>query len=139
MTTITPGALFGGLVFNEAGEPAEVTRVGGSAQYVILDDGFRRHVEANEVDLQVLRYMREQMEPFRDEAVQEMMRMIGRDDLFTKVMIDSSIDNIEQALDQTLPEEVRVWLGMMGFRVVVDYHGEVVQIDMPSQAAGWDE
>jgi len=139
MSIITPGALFGGLVFNEAGEPAEVAYVGGAAHYVILDDGFRRHVEAREVDLHVLLYMREQMEPFRDEAVQEMMRMMGRDDLFTKAMIDSSINNMEQALDQTLPEEVRAWLGMMGFRIVVDFHGKVAQIDMPSQAMDWDE
>ena len=128
-----PGALFAGLVFNEAGEPAEVAYVGGVAHYVVLDDGFRRHVAAREVDRQVLLAMREQMAPYQDLAIQEMMRMLGRDDLFTKAMLDASIKNIEQALDQTVPENVRAWLGMMGFRVVVDVHGTVVDIDMPGQ------
>jgi hypothetical protein len=131
--TESSGALFAGLVFNEVGELAEVTYVGDVAHYVVLDDGFRRHVAAREVDRQVLLAMREQMAPYQDLAIQEMMRMLGRDDLFTKAMLDASLKNIEQALDQTIPENVRAWLGMMGFRVVLDVHGTVVNIDMPSQ------
>jgi hypothetical protein len=131
--TQTPGALFAGLVFNEAGEPAEVAYVGGAAQYVILDDGFRRHVTARDVDRQVLLSLREKMAPYQDLAVGEMMRLMGRDDLFTKAMIDASIKNVEQALDQQIPEDMRAWLGMLGFRVVVNLHGEVVQIDLPEQ------
>lgn len=139
-TQSIPGALFPGLVFNEAGEPAEVVYVGGEPFYVILDNGFRRHVEAREVDRQVLLYMREQMEPYRELAVREMLRMLGRDDLFTKAMIDASLKNVEQALGHTLPEEVRTWLGMMGFRIVVNVHGEVVQVEMPGQGGlDWDE
>lgn len=129
------GAMFAGLVFNESGQPVETAIIGGEAHYVILDDGFRRHVAAHGIDRQVLLFVREQMEPYRDVAVQEMMRLLGRDDLFTKAMIDSSIKNWEQALGQTLPEDVRAWLGMNGFRVVVNVHGEVVSIEMPGQAA----
>ena len=33
------------------------------AHYVVLDDGFRRHVAAGDVDRQVLLFLREQMEP----------------------------------------------------------------------------
>ena len=79
------------------------------------------------------------MEPYRDVAVQEMMRLLGKDDLFTKAMIDSSIKNWEQALGQSLPEDARAWLGMTGFRVVVNVHGEVVSIEMPGQAGDPDE
>ena len=118
---------------------ADVAYVGGSAQYVILDEGFRRHVEASEVDRQVLRYMRDQMEPYKDVAVAEMMRMLGQDDLFTKVAIDSSLKNIDQALGHSLPEDARAWLGMLGFRIVVNVHGEVVKIDLPGQEGGWEE
>jgi hypothetical protein len=131
--------MFGGLIFNERDEPAEIAYIGGIAHYVILDDGFRRHVEARGIDRQVLSFVREQMEPFRDVAVQEMMRMMGRDDLFTKAMIDSSLKNWEQALGQTLPEDVRAWLGMSGFRVVVNVHGEVVSIEMPGQGIDPEE
>ena len=137
--TESPGAMFAGLVFNENDEPAEIAYIGGAAHYVILDDGFRRHVEARGIDRQVLLFVREQMEPYRDVAVQEMMRLMGKDDLFTKAMIDSSMKNWEQSLGQSLPEDVRAWLGMTGFRVVVNVHGEVVSIEMPGQAGDSEE
>jgi hypothetical protein len=59
--------------------------------------------------------------------------MLGREDLFTKAMIDSSIQNMDQVLDQGLPEDARTWLGMFGFRVIVDIHGELVRIELPAQ------
>jgi hypothetical protein len=127
------------LVFNQAGQPAEVAYVGGEAHYVILDDDFRRHVAARDVDRQVLVRLREVMDPFRDQAVVEMMRMIGKEDLFTKAMIDSSLKNWEQALGQPIPEDMRAWLGMLGFRVVVDVHGEMVEFDLPGQMGGEED
>ena len=63
--TESPDAMFPGLVFNENGELAEIAYIGGVAHYVILDDGFRRHVEARGIDRQVLLFVREQMEPYR--------------------------------------------------------------------------
>lgn len=132
-------AMFAGLVFNEAGQPAEIAYVGGDAQYVILDDDFRRHVGARDVDRQVLVRLRELMEPFKDQAVVEMMRMMGQEDLFTKAMIDSSLKNWEQALGQPIPEDMRAWLGMLGFRVVVNVHGEMVEFNLPAQMGGEEE
>jgi hypothetical protein len=38
-----------------------------------------------------------------------------------------------------LPDEAWQMLGMMGFRVVVNYHGEVLRIDRPSVADDSDE
>ncbi|MEA3336264.1 MAG: hypothetical protein U9R25_10170 [Chloroflexota bacterium] len=138
--TETPGALFAGLIFNEAGEPVELSYIGDEAHYVVLDAGFRRHVLARDVDRQILLRMREHMEPYKDEAVEEVMRMMGRDDLFTKAMLDASIKNVDQALDQAVPTEVRTWLGMLGFRVVVDLHGEVVDVEIPGQTGEeWDD
>jgi hypothetical protein len=131
--------MFGGLVFNQQGQPAEVAYIGSEAHYVILDDDFRRHVAASQIDRQVLLRLREMMEPFRDQAVVEMMRMMGKEDLFTKAMIDSSLKNWEQALGQPIPEDMRAWLGMLGFRVMVDVHGEVVDFKLPSQMGGEDE
>jgi hypothetical protein len=46
-------ALFAGLVFNEEDEPAQVAYVGNEPSYVIVDAGFRRHVESEYVDRQV--------------------------------------------------------------------------------------
>lgn len=132
-------AMFAGLIFNQAGQPAEVVYIGSEAHYVILDEDFRRHVAARDVDRQVLLRVRELMEPFRDQAVAEMMRMMGQEDLFTKAMIDSSLKHWDQALGQPIPEDMRAWLGMLGFRVVVDIHGEVVTMDLPGQMGGEEE
>ncbi len=135
----TSHAMFAGLVFNQAGQPAEVVYVGSEAHYVILDDDFRRHVAARDIDRQVLLRVRELMEPFRDQAVVEMMRMMGKEDLFTKAMIDSSLKNWEGALGQPIPEDMRAWLGMLGFRVTVDVHGEVVDFKLPNQMDGEED
>jgi hypothetical protein len=48
-------------------------------------------------------------------------------------MIDSSIKNMDQVIEQGLPDDARIMLGMMGFKIVVDIHGEVVKLDMPAQ------
>lgn len=136
-------ALFAGLVFNEQDEPAEVVHVGAVPYYVILDDGFRRHVEAESVDRQVMELLRQQILSNRELVTQGMLAMLGKDDLFTKAMIDASIQNIDRHIDalleQELPEDTRNWLGMLGFKVVVNVHGEVVRLDAPSQEDWGDE
>lgn len=130
-------AMFGGLVFDENGRPAEVDFVGNDACYVVYDEDFRRFVDAAQVDRQVLRYMREQVQDNRQIAVSTMLEMMGKDDLFTKAAVESTIDHMEDAVGQNIPEDARQWLGMLGFRVVIDFHGEVIDIQMP--AAGTDE
>jgi hypothetical protein len=55
-------------------------------------------------------------------------------------------------LQQQLPPDARQWLGMLGFRILIDIHGDVVRVDMPSApeggpaggpddgpGAGWDD
>jgi ABC-type microcin C transport system permease subunit YejE len=48
-------------------------------------------------------------------------------------MIEKSLENlepqIEELLQQGLPENARTWLGMMGFLIVVDLHGEVLRVE----------
>lgn len=125
-------AMFAGLVFDESGNPAQIAYVGENACYVVLDDDFKRHIDATQVDLQVLRFMREQVEEHRDLAVKTMLDMLGKDDLFTKAAIESSINNIEQNVGQALPDEAKQWMGMLGFKIVIDFHGNVVDIQMPA-------
>ncbi len=127
-------ALFKGLISTDTGEPVDVVMVGEKPHYVVPDAGFQRHIESKVIDRQVLQLLRDQLEPHRDLAVREAMKMIGRDDLFTKAMIDASINNMEQLLEQGIPEEMRAWLGMMGFRVIVDYRGDVIQLEQPGRA-----
>ena len=126
-------ALFAGLVFNEQDQAAEVVYVGDEPNYVILDGDFRRHVASEHIDRQVLGWLREQIMASQDLVTEGIMEMLGREDLFTKAMIDSSIQNMDQVLDQGLPEDARTWLGMFGFRVIVDIHGDLVRVELPAQ------
>lgn len=136
---MTRTAMFPGLVFDEAGHPAEVAWVGENACYVVDDDGFRRHIDAGDVDRQVLRYLRQQVEGSRDLAVSAMLDMMGQDDIFTKAAVESSIDRMEEAVGQPIPQDALRWLGMLGFRIVIDYQGNVVDIAMPAGGIDGDE
>jgi hypothetical protein len=124
--------MFAGLVFDEAGNPAEIAYVGEDACYVVDDDDFRRHIDAEQVDRAVLRFMREQVEDNREIAVQQMLEMMGQDDVFTKAAVESSINRMEDAVGQPIPEDARQWLGMLGFKIVIDVHGTVTDIQMPA-------
>ena len=93
-------AMFTGLVFDEQGNPAGVSSVGDDACYVVMDDDFRRHIDAEQVDRQVLHFMREQVEGHRDLAVKTMLDMMGKDDIFTKVALEASINRMEEAVGQ---------------------------------------
>jgi uncharacterized protein YbaA (DUF1428 family) len=126
-------ALFASLVYNEAGELAEVAYIGPEAHYVILDGDFRRHVAAKEVDEQVIHWFQEQIISNKDLVTESMMTMLGKDDLFTKAMIDSSITKMDSLLETGIPEDAKIWLGMMGFKIIVNVHGEVVEITAPTQ------
>ena len=127
-------ALFDGLVVDEYGNTAETAFVGTTAYYIIDDDGFHRHIDAEVLDREVLEFFLGQLEGNKDIAVEQMMNMMGQDDLFTKAAVSSSINsaNADQILEQGIPSQARDMLGMMGFRIRVNYHGELVGIDQPS-------
>jgi hypothetical protein len=125
-------AMFGGLVVDEQGKAADIAFVGERACYVVDDDGFHRHIDAEVVDRQVLRFMRGQVEGQRDLAVTAMLDMLGQDDIFTKAAIETSIDNMEEAVGNPIPEDARQWLGMLGFQIVIDERGAVIDINLPA-------
>ena len=130
------GALFSGLVIDELDRPVDVTLVGDESFYVFDDDGFRRHVESRFVDRQVLEQMRAMIQGNEALISEGTMKMLGQEDIFTKAMIERSLRNVDEQFDQLLaqglPEEARAWLGMLGFRVVIDVHGNVVRVEQPS-------
>jgi len=129
-------SLFSGLVIDEFDRTLEVTLVGGEAFYVVDDDGFRRHVESEHVDRQVLRHLYEMIQGHEDLISEGAMKMIGQEDIFTKAMIETSLKNLDRQFDELIergmPDEARTWLGMIGFRVVIDIHGEVLRVEQPS-------
>lgn len=128
-------AVFAGLVVDEYDQPVSVTRVGLDAYYVVDDQGFQRHIPSDYVDRQVLMTMQETVLSNREAVVEAMLSYLGRDDLFTKAAIEASLgqmgEQMEQLMKQGLPEAARQWLGLMGFKVVVDIHGDVVDLEMP--------
>jgi len=132
-------ALFAGLIRDDQDQPVDVAVVGQAPCYVVEDGGFRRHIESEAVDRQVIQILRDQFLEHKEIAMEAMLKMLGRDDLFTKAMLDSSITNMDRVIEQGLPEGALAWLGMLGFRVIIDAHGEVVRLDMPEQQEESDE
>jgi len=130
------GALFSGLVVDELDRSVDATLVGDEPFYVVDDDGFRRHIESRFVDRQVLEQMRAMIQGNEELISEGTMKMLGQEDIFTKAMIEHSLRNVDEQFDQLLaqglPEEARAWLGMLGFRIVIDVHGTVVRVEQPS-------
>lgn len=136
-------ALFAGLVFDESGQPAEVVYVGDEPCYVVDDAGFKRHIPAEQVDRQVLESMREMITGHEDLLSEQTAKMLGSDDPFSVAAIESQLKNIDKQFDQLfetgIPEDGRAYMGMMGFRITIDVHGDVVDIEQPGMIADDDE
>lgn len=136
-------ALFPGLVFDEQDIPAEVVYVGEEPCYVVDDDGFRRHIPSEQVDRQVLDAMAAQIEGHEDILTDQAAKMLGQDDIFSRAMLLNQLKNIDAQLDQLLetgiPQDALAYLGMLGFKIVIDVHGEVVDLNQPGMIAPDDE
>ena len=127
--------LFSGLVVDEYDNPVESAFVGDEPCYVVNDAGFRRHIPSEVVDRQVLQSLSSMIEGSEGMIAEQAAKMLGQDDPFSKAMLESQLKNIDQKLDSVLdtgiPEEGRAYMGMMGFRVRINVHGEVLAIDQP--------
>ena len=132
-------AVFSGLVVNETDEPVEVRHIGVEAYYVVNDAGFLRHIRSEDVDREVLGTLQATVLANRETVVEGMLDYLGQSDLFTKAAVEASIGKMEEQmqllLDTGLPEETRQWLGMMGFRIVINLHGEVLNVNLPGAIA----
>jgi hypothetical protein len=135
-------ALFEGLVVDEFDRPVDGAYVGEDPCYVIDDDGFRRHIDAGQVDRQVLASFKELMEGSEDAISEQAAKMLGQEDIFTVASISQQMKNMDQhfnrLMEMGLPEEQRAFMGMLGFRVRINVHGDVIEIDQPG-TAGPDE
>jgi hypothetical protein len=132
--------LFAGLVIDENGRAAESSFIGSEPCYVVDDSGFRRHIPAETVDRAVLAQMTEMMKGSEDLISEQTAKMLGQDDPFSKAMIEQQLKNIDKQFDALMqngiPEDMRAYLGMMGFKVVINYHGEIVRVEQPGSAGG---
>ena len=131
--------LFAGLVIDEFGNVAESALIGDEPCYVVDDAGFRRHIPAEQVDRQVLGQIAELMKGSEEYLSEQTAKMLGQEDIFSKAMIEQQLKNIDKQFDQLMqtgiPEDMRAYLGMTGFRIIINVHGEVIRVEQPGIAS----
>lgn len=127
--------LFEGLIVDENDRPVLTAYVGGEPCYVVEDAGFRRHIPSEQVDIQVLKAMGEMIQGSEALIAEQAAKMLGQTDIFSKALIESQLKNLdkqfEAVLNAGIPEEGRTYMGMMGFHVRINVHGEVLAIEQP--------
>jgi hypothetical protein len=135
---LMPQPLFAGLIVDENEKPVASGFIGSEPAYVVDDDGFKRHIPAEQVDRAVLNQMAELMKGSEDMLSEQTAKMLGQDDPFSKAMIENQLKNIEKQFDTLMqtgfPEEMKAYLGMMGFKVVINYHGDVLRVEQPGSS-----
>ena len=128
-------ALFAGLIVDQYDNKVDVKYVGEEPCYVVDDAGFHRHIPSEQVDRQVLESMTEAIEGHEDIISEQAAKMLGQDDIFSMAMIANQLKQMEQQLDTLLetgiPEEARAYMGMMGFKIRINVHGEVLEVEQP--------
>ena len=128
--------LFVGLVVDEFDRPVGHTFVGAELCYVVDDDGFKRHINAEQIDHKVLDMMREQIDGHEDALGEQTAKMLGQDDIFSRAMIQQQLKNIdeqfEKILESGIPAAGRSYMRMMGFKIVINVHGDVIRFEQPS-------
>lgn len=127
--------LFAGLVVDEFDNPVDTAYIGDEPMYVVDDQGFRRHIPAEQIDRTVLKDMGEMIKGHEDLLSEQAAKMLGTEDIFSKAMLNKQFENIEEQFDKVLetgiPEEGRAFLGMCGFKIRINFHGEVLEVMQP--------
>ena len=135
--------LFEGLVVDELDRSVPVAYVGDEPCYVVDDAGFRRHIPSEQVDRQVLQQMSQMIEGHEDLLAEQTAKMLGQEDIFSRAIIEKQLQNIEEQFENVLktgiPEEGRAYMGMLGFRVRINVHGDVLEVNQSGVAAPDDE
>jgi len=135
--------LFAGLVVDEYDNAVNYAFVGDDPMYVVDDAGFKRHIPAEVVDRAVLQSMAAMIEGHEDEISKQAATMLGQDDIFSQAILENQLLNIDQQIDKMLeagiPEEGLAYMGMMGFKVRINYHGDLLEVIQPGMIAPEDE
>ncbi len=128
--------LFAGLIVDENDQPVETGFVGDEPCYVVNDAGFRRHISSELIDRQVWEQMISQVKGNEGLIADQTAKMLGQEDIFTHALIENKLKNVDQQFEELqksgIPTEGRAYLGMMGFKVVINVHGDVIRVDQPS-------
>ena len=91
--------------------------------------------DAEDVDRQVLEKMDEMIEGHEEFISEQAAKMLGQEDIFSVAVLANQLKQMDQQFDAVLqtgiPEEGRAYLGMMGFKITINLHGEVLEIHQP--------
>ena len=132
---MTKKAIFEGLVIDENENIVTTTFVGEEPCYVVDDAGFRRHIPSEYVDLQVLNKMAEMVEGHEGIISEQVAKMLGQEDIFTRAMIEKQLKQMDsqfkRIIETGIPEEGIAYMGMTGFRIRINVHGEVIELEQP--------
>lgn len=132
-------ALFYGIVFDEQDEMVQTEQVGAESFYIVDDNGFKRYIASESVDRQVLDQFTKQIAGNEDYLGEQAATMMGKDDIFTKALLVNQLKNIDQQLNllfnSGIPEDALAYLGMMGMKIVLDHHGDIIEMNFPSRTA----
>lgn len=124
-------ALFEGLVFDERDEPLKAGYVGDEAVYILDDDGFKKHITAQKIDRAIFSEITGLIKGHEDRLSDQAASMLGTEDVFSKALIEQQLKNIDgqfnELLKNGIPSEMRAYLGMSGFKVIVDHHGDILE------------
>ena len=136
-------ALFNGLVIDENDRPMSSTLVGEESFYVVDDQGFLRHIPSEHVDRQVLAEMGKMLEGHEQELSEQAAKMLGQDDPFSRAAIEKRLKSLDGQFDEVLaaglPEPSRAYLGMTGFKIRINLHGDLMEIQQAGSMAPEDE
>ncbi len=127
--------VFAQLIYDENDQPVEAVYVGQEPFYVVNDKGFRRHIPAESIDRQIFDAMIELIAGHEEIISEQAAKMLGQEDPFSVAMIATQLKNISQQFQalqtQGIPDEARAYLGMIGFKITINVHGEVLEIHQP--------
>ena len=79
------------------------------------------------------------MKGSEDILSEQTAKMLGQEDVFTKAAIEQQLKNIDKQFEQLMqagiPEDMRAYLGMVGFKIIINVHGEVLKVEQPGAAS----
>ena len=140
---MTKHAIFEGLVYDEDERVVETKNIGNDCFYVVDDAGFLRHIPSAQVDHQIFDILKNQFEQNKDAIIEQTSKILGQDDPFSQAVLANQLDNFDAQFKMLetvgLPENDRLYLGMTGFRAIIDIHGNLIELKQPTGVDPEDE
>ncbi|NLE84506.1 MAG: hypothetical protein GX603_08335 [Chloroflexi bacterium] len=136
-------AIFEGLVYDEHERQLPVVYVGDEPNYVADDEGFERHISAEFVDRQVWEHLSAGIEGNEEILSEHTAKMLGQEDIFSIAVIRSQLENRDKQFAQLqetgFPNDMRMYMTMVGFRILVNFRGELQEVIQPGVTNGDEE